>query len=156
MKLRSKQVWLFAFTDLSFLLLISLSLIPSAPSGLSLHFAEMNPPLVPDSAELTTVRDHKDGWELQVIAAANGEPSPYRLVRVDGRSGNELEALSVGRENLLAALEAMKTEDARPLLLPEKDSLSHDFLFAAAALARVWSDGRSPTVVQPILTGGIE
>jgi hypothetical protein len=155
MKLRSRQAWLFAFTDLSFLLLISLSLIPSAPSGLSLHFAEMNPPLVLDSEELSSVKDYRDAWELQVIAAGK-ENSPYRIVRVDGRSGDELEALPVEREDLLAALEMMRMEDARPFLLPEKESLSHDFLYAASALARVWSDGRSPTIVRPILTGGIE
>jgi hypothetical protein len=156
MKVRSRQAWLFAFTDLSFLLLISLSLIPSAPSGLSLHFAEMNPPLVPESAHLTPVEERQDAWELQVVATGRDHPSPYRLVRVHGGSGDELEALSLEREELLAALEVMQREYERPLLLPEKESFSHDFLYAAAALARVWSDGRSPTLVRPILTGGIE
>ncbi len=156
MKLRSRQAWLFAFTDLSFLLLISLSLIPSAPSGLALHFAEMNPPLVPDSAALAPVEDRHDSWELQVVAARQDQRSPFQLVRVAGRTGEELERLTIEREGLLAALETMRNEGTKPLLLPERDSLSHDFLYAAAALAKVWSDGRSPTVVRPILTGGLE
>ncbi len=156
MKLRSRQAWLFAFTDLSFLLLISLSLIPSAPSGLALHFAEMDPPLVPDNAGLSVVEERLDAWELQIIAPSRDQSTPFRIVRVAGRTGETLETLTLEREELLAALETMRTEGARPLLLPERDSLSHDFLYAAGALAKVWSDGRGPTVVRPIFTGGSE
>jgi hypothetical protein len=151
MKLRKKNTWIFAFTDLSFLLLITLSMVPNGPPGIFLHFAEMQPPLVHDSANLAPIAENTVAWELQVLSPSGDYTAPFRLVRIDPGTGREVEAIPLDRQNLLEALEALRGENIRPVLLPERSSLSHDFLFAAGALGRVW-DGRSPTIVRP--TGG--
>jgi hypothetical protein len=153
MKLRNKHTWLFAFSDLSFLLLISISLIPSIPPGISLHYAEMDLPLVPESGELSSVAARSDLWELHILGTTVDAPLPFRLVRIDQQSGKEVDGLSLDQQSLLPALEGLRSANIRPVLLPEKASLSHDFLFAGGALARVWTDGRSPTMVRPIGVG---
>jgi hypothetical protein len=51
------------------------------------------------------------------------------------------------REELLPAIEALKQRNLRPILLPEKNSLSQDFLYAAGVIAKVWTNG-SRTIVQ--------
>jgi hypothetical protein len=153
MKLRNKHTWLFAFSDLSFLLLISMTMIPSAPPGISLHFAEMDLPLVPESGKLSPFTA-SDAWELQVLGTTLDAPQPFRLVRIDQQSGAEMEGFYLDQQTLQAALERLRSENVRPVLLPEKNSLSHDLLFAGGLLARVWTDGRSPTIVRPIGGGG--
>jgi hypothetical protein len=154
MKRRNKHTWLFAFSDLSFLLLISMTLIPSVPPGVSLHFAEMDLPLVPESGNLAPVSARDDAWELQVLGTTVDAPLPFRLVRIDQQSGAEVEGFFLDQQSLLTALEQLRNENVRPVLLPEKSSLSHDLLFAGGALARVWTDDRSPTIVRPIGGGG--
>lgn len=153
MKRRNKHIWLFAFSDLSFLLLISITMIPMAP-GVSLHFAEMELPLVPESGNLSPLVARDDAWELQVLGTTVEAPLPFRLVRIDQQSGAEMEGFFLDQQSLLTALEQLRHENVRPVLLPEKNSLSHDLLFAGGALARVWTDGPSLTIVRPVGGGG--
>lgn len=148
---RNRNMWLFAFTDLAFLLLISLSLIPSTPADISLRFAEMNLPVVPDSRSLQPLMDQQETWELQIFAVGTEHPVPFRLVR-----SGEKEGLSLDEGSLIPALERLRESRARPVLLPEKTSLSQDFLFAAAAMAKVWSAADSRSIVRPVETGAAE
>ena len=151
MRRRKNNMWLFAFTDLAFLLLISLSLIPSAPEDISLRFAEMNLPVVPDSRNLQPVREQQEAWELQIFAIGPQHSVPFQLVRA-----GEKEGMALDEGNLIPALEGLRERQSRPVLLPEKTSLSQDFLFAAAAMAKVWSAADSRTIVKPVDTGAIE
>jgi len=57
------------------------------------------------------------------------------------------------RDELIPALESLENFSGRPILLPEKMSLSQDFLFAAGAIARVWSSMKGQTVVKPVNPG---
>ncbi|MEZ4599165.1 MAG: hypothetical protein R2940_05185 [Syntrophotaleaceae bacterium] len=151
MKKKSNNSWLFSFTDLAFLLLISLSVIPSADS-INIRFAEMNVPVVPDSTQLAPMQHLREVWELQVYPVTDEHPVPYRIIR--GGVGNRPDAagaMLLSAEELIPALESLKQRNIQPLLLPEKTSLSQDFLFAAGALGRVWSTSGGHTVVQPDL-----
>lgn len=148
---RKKHMWLFAFTDLAFLLLISLSLIPSAPADISLRFAEMDLPAVPDSRSLQPLREQRETWELQIFAIGAEHPVPFRLVRAGEKEGQELD-----EGGLMPALERLRERQARPVLLPEKTSLSQDLLFAAAAMAKVWSVADTRSIVRPVDTGATE
>jgi hypothetical protein len=150
MKKKKNHTWLFAFTDLSFLLLISLSLIPSAPTDITIRFAEMDVPVVPDSSNLSPVESKGELWELQVYALSEAHPKPYALRR--SPSGDE-PSLLLDQDNLIQTLETLRSRDIRPVLIPEKTSLSQDFLFAAAALTKVWSGGGNRTIVQPLPLG---
>ncbi len=152
MKLRQSHTWLFAFTDLAFLLLISLSLIPSAPDNIIIHFSEMQIPEVPDNPNMSPVDKPTHSWELQVHPKTEEQPKPFRLVKIglQASSAAERHAKVIDRENLISELEALKKKGARPVLLPEKTSMSQDFLFAAGAIARVWSLTNGRTIVKPI------
>ncbi len=147
MKRGTKNTWLFAFTDLSFLLLICLSLIPSAPADISLHLAEMNLPAVPDNRNLRPVAKQEQ-WNLQIFPISAKHPTPYRLSRIGAREG-----MTLDEKTLIPALEKLRSQGIRPLLLPDKTSITQDFLFAAGALARVWSKTENRSIVRTMETG---
>ena len=148
MKGRKNTAWLFAFSDLAFLLLISLSLIPSAPEDLTLRFVEMNLPVVPDSDQMQPVASAQEVWELQVLPVTAEQPMPFRLTRAGADEGTTLDETS-----LIPALEELQQRQIMPVLLPEKTSISQDFLFAAAALTKVWSGREGRTIVSPLDAG---
>jgi hypothetical protein len=152
MKTKKTQIWLFAFTDLAFLLLISLSLVPSAPDNINIHFSEMDIPAVPENPNLSPVKGAYDVWELQVYEQTEDHPKPFGLVKVGIYKSRATEQYSknLDRNDLIPELESLKQFSARPTLMPEKKSLSQDFLFAAGALARVWSSANTQTIVKPM------
>jgi len=154
MKRKQRQTWLFAFTDLAFLLLISLSLIPSAPDSIVIHFSEMDVPDVPNNSNLSPVPDSTPSWELQVLEKTEKNNNPFRLVKIAVRTKNNADPyeISIDRDHLIPELMALKENSIRPLLLPEKKSLSNDFLYAAGAIAKVWSVPKSQAVVKPIIS----
>ncbi|MGK2907109.1 MAG: hypothetical protein ACSLFH_12275 [Desulfuromonadales bacterium] len=147
---KRNSAWLFAFSDLAFLLLISLSLIPSAPD-IALRLSEMKLPEVPDSRNLQPVAERKELWELQVLEVTGDITSPFRLKRA-----GETEGMMLDESNLIPALEELQQKQIMPVLLPEKTSISQDFLFAVAGLAKVWSAEDSRTIVSPLPTGASE
>ena len=71
------------------------------------------------------------------------------------RSGDK-EGQILDESTLIPALEQLHQRQVMPVILPEKTSLSQDFLFAAAALAKVWSAEDSRTIVSPMPTGANE
>jgi hypothetical protein len=154
MKMKNGQTWLFSFTDLAFLLLISLSLIPSAPDNITIKLAEMDVPVVPESGQTAPLQAVREVWELQVFAVSDKHPTPYRLIRAGvGKSVSGEDEKVLSKEDLFPAISALKQRNVRPMLLPEKSSLSQDFLYAAGVMAKVWSDG-TRTVVQTETDGG--
>ena len=152
MKLKETYTWLFSFTDLAFLLLISLSLIPSAPDNITIHFSEMEIPDVPSNPNMSPVDKTAHTLELQVHPKTEDQPRPFRLVKIglEANSATEQYSKSLDRDQLIPELEALRGVSVRPILLPEKKSLSQDFLFAAGAIARVWSSANGETIVKPI------
>jgi hypothetical protein len=154
MKMKNGQTWLFSFTDLAFLLLISLSLIPSAPDNITIKLAEMDVPVVPEHGRMDPLAKVRETWELQVYALSEKHPTPYRLIRVGvGKNVGQDDERILTKEELLPALIDLKKRNIRPMLLPEKKSLSQDFLYAAGVLAKVWTDG-TRAVVQTETEGG--
>lgn len=156
MKNKQSQTWLFSFTDLAFLLLISLSLIPSAPNSITIHFAEMDVPVVPENQSMAEVSSVREAWELQVHAPSADQVSPYRLVRMAmvANEPKELESRVLSAEGLESELKALRGLGIRPSLLPEKSSLSQDFLYAVGTFAKVWGGQGNQAVVQPLKSEG--
>ena len=152
MKIKQSQTWLFAFTDLAFLLLISLSLIPSAPDLITVRFSEMDIPSVPSNPNLAPVEESNTTWELQVHQTSKDHPAPFRLAKIGllqiGQKEKSVKYLE--QEKLIPALEAIKQTSDRPVLLPGKMSFSQDFLYAAGAIARIWTAGKGRTIVKPV------
>jgi hypothetical protein len=153
MRLKQNHAWLFAFTDLAFLLLISLSMIPSVPEDITVHFSAMEVPSVPTNPNLSPLRQSKEVWELRIYdEESDAHPTPFKLVRLamDQGSFAPLYAKYIQQDELLRELESLKERDIRPVLLPSKKSLTHNFLFAAGAIARAWDNTRSETIVKPV------
>lgn len=153
MRLKQHHAWLFAFTDLAFLLLISLSLIPSAPGDIMVHLSAMDVPIVLENSNLSPIRESKELWELHVYGGkSDNHPTPFKLVRVAIVQGSStpLYHQYLQRDQLLGELESLEERHIRPVLLPSKTSLSHDFLFAAGAIAKAWDNTRPDTIVKPV------
>lgn len=152
MKIKQSQTWLFAFTDLAFLLLISLSLIPSAPDLITVRFSEMDIPSVPNNPNMGAIDDTYGSYELHVHQKSDDHPSPFRLAKIGLRQSGakELSVKYLDQGNLIPELESLQKISDRPVLLPGKTSLSQDFLFAAGAIARVWTSDKGQTIVKPI------
>ncbi len=151
-KIKQNHTWIFAFTDLAFLLLISLSLIPSTPGNISIHLSEMDVPVVPSNPNLSPVHQSHDLWELHVYGKSEYHPTPFRLINVgfDQSASTNMYSKDVGADELISELESLKELNVRPVLLLEKTSFSQDFLFAAGSIARVWASVKSHTIVQPV------
>lgn len=143
---------MFAFTDLSFLLLIVLSLIPSSPDVVAIRLKEMDIPDVPIHSGLSPVKPDQEIVELRVYAVTESHPKPFKLIKSKtGSAGyEEMFAKELDADELIAELETMRSIRGRPLLLPEKNSLSKDLLFAAGAIAKIWPTQNSPAIVKPI------
>lgn len=144
MKIKREQAWLFAFTDLAFLLLISLSLVSGK---IEIDFERMEVPEVPANPNTEPINSPADVWMLQVRMVSEEHPEPFRIVAgtEENRSGRY-----VTRDDLVRELELLKTNGKRPILNPAGDSLSRDLLFAAGAIARVWSPDAGKAVIRPV------
>lgn len=155
MRVKAHHAWLFTFTDLAFLLLISLSLIPSAPEDVIFHFSEMDVPVVPGNPNLSPIQKSEEVWELRVYGENIGtHPSPFKLVRFAGlkSTSTPLHSDYLHQNELLSELQLLKERGIRPVLLPSKTSLTRDFLFAAGAIARIWDNTKSNTIVKHVNT----
>ena len=152
MRIKQSQTWLFAFTDIAFLLLISLSLIPSAPDLITVRFSEMDIPSVPSNPNLAPVEASHGTWELQIHQKSKEHPAPFRLAKIELlRIGQKEQSVKyLEQDELISALEAIQETSDRPVLLPGKMSFSQDFLYAAGAIARVWTTGKDRTIVKPV------
>ena len=153
MKLKQHLTWLFCFTDLAFLLLISLSLIPSAPEEPYIHFALMEVPGVPENPNLAPLKQSDEHWELHVYGGYPvNHPKPFKLIgKVPEPSGvRTITDKYLEKDELLGELLLLRDQGIRPLLIPSKSSLSHDFLFAAGAIARTWDGAKSKAIVKSL------
>jgi len=153
MKLKQHYAWLFCFTDLAFLLLISLSLIPSAPVDSYIHFALMEVPAVPENPNLAPLKKSDVQWELHVYGGyPEIHPQPFKLIgMVAEPSGARTVAdRYLEKDELLGELLLLRDHGIRPVLIPSKSSLSHDFLFAAGAIARTWEGAKSGAIVKSL------
>ena len=153
MKLKQNHTWLFCFTDLAFLLLISLSLIPSAPEEPYIHIALMDVPGVPPNPNLSPLKRSAEQWELHVYGEyPELHSQPFRLVgTVAGQVSRQIVYDKyIAKDELLAELQLMQARARRPVLIPSGSSLSHDFLFAAGAIARSWDQAESEAIVKSL------
>ncbi len=150
MKIEMNQTSLFSFTDLVILLLFSLSLIPSSSDSITVHISEMDIPVVPSNPNLAPVEQPEETWELQVYPESGDRPTPFKLVRtgIEENEATELFSKHLERNDLIDELESLQRRSIRPILLPEKTSLTDDFLFAAAAIAKVWGAAEGKTIVR--------
>lgn len=118
-----------------------------------LHLAAMDVPSVLENPNLSPIRKSKELWELHVYGGkSDTHPTPFELVQVaivQDRS-TPLYHRYLQRDELLRELALLEERHIRPVLLPSRSSLTHDFLFAAGAIAKAWDNKRSDTIVKPV------
>jgi hypothetical protein len=133
--------------------MISLSLIPSAPEEPYIHFALMDVPGVPANPNLSPLQRSNELWELHVYGEdPDIHPKAFKLIGTVTDQGRPktLYDKYLEKDELLGELQLLKERNIRPVLIPSKSSLSHDFLFAAGAIARTWDSTQSKTIVKPL------
>ena len=152
MRHKQHHTWLFGFTDLAFLLLISLSLLPSAPEQPVIHLSYMDVPVVPSNPNLSPLPRSEGIWELIVGKDPDNANQPFTFAHMDSsRNGSEkIYSNAMGRDELVSELQLLKKRGIRPVLIPSTTSLSHDFLFAAGAIAKTWESHKSKTIVKSL------
>ena len=156
MTLKQNNAWLFGFTDLAFLLLISLSIIPTAPEDPPIQLSLMEVPGVPANPNLAPIKKTTEIWELHVyLESPETEQKLYKLI---GKAVAQPDAPPIyekflSKGELLGALQELKRRGIQPILIPSQNSLSHDFLYAAGAIAQIWGADRGEAIVKPLNPG---
>jgi len=147
MKLKNEQIWLFFFADLAFLLLIAFtqtSTIGKKP----ISIGEMTIPTVVDGPSVSSVTPREEYYQIRVHRPSDTDMPPYQIATVKGNDpakfqlSNRMHAKAL-RENL----SMLKFQgNQRPILVPDKLSLSRDMLMAMSIMEKVWSDSNKVTV----------
>ena len=138
-------IWLFSFADLAFLLLIAFtqaSTIGKKP----ISIGEMTLPKVVDSPSVELMPREARLYQVRVHKPSEEGVAPFQLVTVmaDGveHPGDRVSAKEL--ESVLAALQAGGA--AKPVLVPDEDSLSKDLLLAMSLIDDTWGGSRTVTV----------
>jgi hypothetical protein len=153
MNLKQNNSWLFGFADLAFLLLISLSVIPTASEEPPVHLSLMEVPGVPANPNLRPLKTADELWELHVYDEnLDAEEKLFKLIgRALKQTGSAtLYEKYLAKNELLRELQRLKGRNIQPVLIPSQKSLSHDFLFAAGAIAKTWGSDLGAAIVKPL------
>jgi hypothetical protein len=128
-------------------------LIPSTPELPNIQLALMEVPGVPSNRSMSPVPETDELWELHVYGQISGiHPKPFKLMGVVEDQGNPRTLFEkyLKKDELQAELLVLKKRNIRPVLIPSKTSLAHDFLFAAGAIAQTWGNAQSKAIVKPL------
>lgn len=146
MKKSTSHVWLFAFVDVAFLLLLvftQLSRIGTSESPV----AEMRlaAPVVATSPEQTPVKIEKN--HSQILVDDNYD-MPFRMTRIrQGVEESRTPAMSYDElKATLAPLAKNALREPRPVVVPLPDSYSSDLLQATALVSNLWNQGSRAVV----------
>jgi len=154
MKIKNEQIWLFFFADLAFLLLIAFtqtSTIGKKPVSIG----EMTIPTVVDSPSISSVTPREEFYQIRVHRPSDMDLPPYQIVTVKGNDPAESQLSSrLHVEELRENLSRLKLlGKQRPILVPDKLSLSKDMLMAMSIMEKVWSDSNRVTVKRVAYVG---
>jgi hypothetical protein len=147
MKFKIEQIWLFFFADLAFLLLIAFtqtSTIGQKPVSIG----EMTIPTVVDSPSIASVTPREEFYQIRVYRPSEEDLPPYQIVTVKGTKPADLRLSErMHARELREKLSELKLKGKqRPILVPDKFSLSKDMLMAMSIMEKVWSESNRVTV----------
>lgn len=149
MRYEDSKIWLFSFADLAFLLLIAFtqaSTIGKQP----VHIGEMTIPQVVDAPSISTLDQPRVSFQIRVLKPTIPETTPFQMVTVtDGQV--EPDETTLDTQGLRNRLTQMKQEGkSRPMLVPDRFSLSKDTLMAMAMIEKVYDDHEKRVTVQKV------
>ncbi len=149
MRYEDSKIWLFSFADLAFLLLIAFtqaSTIGKQP----VHIGEMTIPQVVDAPSISSLDQPRISFQIRVLKPTIPETTPFQMVTVtDGQV--EPDEQTLDSQGLRNRLTQMKLEGkSRPMLVPDRFSLSKDTLMAMAMIEKVYDDHEKRVTVQKV------
>jgi len=149
MRYEDSKIWLFSFADLAFLLLIAFtqaSTIGKQP----VHIGEMTIPQVVDAPSISSLDQPRISFQIRVLKPTIPETTPFQMVTVtDGQV--EPDEQTLDSQGLRNRLTQMKQEGkSRPMLVPDRFSLSKDTLMAMAMIEKVYDDHEKRVTVQKV------
>lgn len=149
MRYDDTKIWLFSFADLAFLLLIAFTQA-STLGRQPVHIGEMTIPEVVDAPNISALDQPRLSFQIRVLTPTLPETTPFQVVRVtDGRLEVEETTLDArGLRRRLALLK--KTGISRPMLVPDRFSLSKDTLMAMSMIEAVYDDDEKRVTVQKV------
>jgi hypothetical protein len=147
MKSKNEQIWLFFFADLAFLLMIAFtqtSTIGKKPVSIG----EMTIPMVVDSPSISSITPREESYQIRVYRPSDTDMPPYQIVTITGDNPAESQLSSrMHTKELKENLSRLKLQGKqRPILVPDKLSLSKDMLMAMSIMEKVWSESNKVIV----------
>ncbi|MDY6854311.1 MAG: hypothetical protein SWO11_06330 [Thermodesulfobacteriota bacterium] len=144
MKLKGSHIWLFAFADLAFLLLIAFTQVPHA------DIQKMLLPKIPPSSNRESI-DTSLSYKLFVHPPSEELflKNPFEIVssgeKEDRHTGDLLSEKQLKRrlENL------SEISDTGPILWPHPSSQSEDMLIAYTHIKHIWPNSEVIIAVMP-------
>jgi len=145
MKGKSNNIWLFAFADLAFLLLIAYTQIP-----LGITFEEMVIPEVNPDSQYNTLDSRVQSFELRIHKVSDEEPNPYQLVLYLENGGKSF-GERIPKDELEGALRAIAREERpEPFIVPDERSFTKDLVWAMSLVKVIWENS-SKVTVRPVV-----
>jgi hypothetical protein len=134
MKSQYDYVWIFAFADLAFLLLIAFTQVASSNSNICY---EMNVPKVAGDIDPQPISQAAEYYELRVMSADEKGLKPFKLVHIKGGAVDASEPLN--HEDLKLRLSDLKKKgQKRPILSADERSYSKDAFLALSLIESEW------------------
>jgi hypothetical protein len=134
MKSQYDYVWIFAFADLAFLLLIAFTQVASSNSNICY---EMNVPKVSGDINPQPVSQAAEYYELRVLSSDEKSSKPFQLVYIKGSKADSSEPMN--SEDLKLQLGDLKKKGKkRPILSADERSFSKDAFLALSLIEAEW------------------
>ena len=149
MRYEDSKIWLFSFADLAFLLLIAFTQA-STVGRQPVHIGEMTIPEVVDAPSISSLNQPHLSFQIRVLKPTIPETTPFQMVTVtDGHV--TLDEITLDAQGLRNRLTQIKqTGKSRPMLVPDRFSLSKDTLMAMAMIEKVYDDDKQRVTVQTV------
>lgn len=144
MRLNDNHIWLFAFADLAFLLLIAFTQIPHA------DIEKMLLPKVPPSSNRESM-DTTLSYKLYVHPPLKELylKKPFQIVSYDGKEGQLTEDHLSQRQLKRRLQDLSQKTDTGPILWPHPFSRSEDMLIAYSHIKHIWPNAEVIIAVMP-------
>ena len=145
MKSKNNNIWLFAFADLAFLLLIAFTQIP-----LGLTFEEMVIPEANPNNTYNKLDKKAVNFELRIHKVTEEEPNPFQLVMYLDKGGKSFGDRFPKKELRDRLILVAKDSPAKPLIVPDEHSYTKDLVWAMSLVKEIWAQG-SKVTVRPVI-----
>ncbi|MGM0418445.1 MAG: biopolymer transporter ExbD [Thermodesulfobacteriota bacterium] len=144
---KDSKVWLFSFSDLAFLLLIAFTQASTLEKNVKI--GEINLPVVDKKTEISNIEPEKSEvlYQIRVNKPADRPDKPFQIVKIV--SDKLVKGDFFSENELRKELNRLKKSGvSRPVLIPDKYSLSKDTVTGISILQQIWRTSERVVVKQ--------